>query len=227
MPLIRRRAKLSKRPAERPTSPGACVLAVAASHGAHQTRLEGQHLQVELSYAFAIPAIRAAALYLTALLPESAYFSHFKSVRAPVAFEALEGIASFKERLIEITTSRSNPALTIRPCVSQDAACPGLTTLAMCNAVFKYAVLKADGGSDPLVVSKLVDALRLASNLANVGDAKTLVIHPATTTHQQQTAEEQWTSGVTPDLSRVSVGIENIKDIIADFEGALKVICIS
>jgi len=70
----------------------------------------------------------------------------------------------------------------------------------------------------------LVDNLMLASNLANVGDAKTLVIHPATTTHQQLTVEEQLLSGVTPDLIRVSVGIENIKDIIADFEEAFKAI---
>lgn len=56
-----------------------------------------------------------------------------------------------------------------------------------------------------------------------VGDAKTLVIHPATTTHQQLTAEEQFSSGVTPDLIRVSVGIEDISDIVADFSHALAV----
>ncbi|EPS96326.1 hypothetical protein FOMPIDRAFT_1053367 [Fomitopsis schrenkii] len=72
--------------------------------------------------------------------------------------------------------------------------------------------------------SAVVDGLRLASNLANVGDAKTLVIHPATTTHQQLSTEEQLASGVTPDLIRVSVGIENIADIIADFEQALRAI---
>lgn len=80
------------------------------------------------------------------------------------------------------------------------------------------------GGEDATVGSKVVDSLRLASNLANVGDAKTLVIHPATTTHEQLSEEEQLASGVTPDLIRVSVGIENIKDIIADFEEALKAV---
>ncbi|KAF9478753.1 O-acetylhomoserine ami [Pholiota conissans] len=70
--------------------------------------------------------------------------------------------------------------------------------------------------------SKVVDSLKLASNLANVGDAKTLVIHPASTTHSQLSEEEQLTSGVTPDLIRVSVGIEDIKDIIADFEAGLQ-----
>ncbi|GJE93601.1 O-acetylhomoserine aminocarboxypropyltransferase/cysteine synthase [Phanerochaete sordida] len=78
------------------------------------------------------------------------------------------------------------------------------------------------GVEDPRVGSRVVDALKLASNLANVGDAKTLVIHPATTTHQQLDEEEQAAAGVTPDLIRVSVGIENIKDIIADFDEALK-----
>ncbi|KAF8451918.1 Cys/Met metabolism PLP-dependent enzyme-domain-containing protein [Boletus edulis BED1] len=75
---------------------------------------------------------------------------------------------------------------------------------------------------DHSAASKMVDALRLASNLANVGDAKTLVIHPATTTHEQLTEEERLDTGVTPDLIRVSVGIEHINDIIADFEQALK-----
>ncbi|HNC49314.1 MAG TPA: O-acetylhomoserine aminocarboxypropyltransferase/cysteine synthase [bacterium] len=68
---------------------------------------------------------------------------------------------------------------------------------------------------------KFINSLSLASLLANVGDAKTLVIHPNSTTHQQLSDAEQHTSGVTPDLIRVSVGIEHIDDIIADFEQAL------
>ena len=67
---------------------------------------------------------------------------------------------------------------------------------------------------------KFIDSVKLASHLANVGDAKTLVIHPNTTTHQQLSDEEQKASGVTPDLVRVSVGIEHIEDIKADFEQA-------
>lgn len=67
----------------------------------------------------------------------------------------------------------------------------------------------------------VIDELKLASLLANVGDAKTLVIHPASTTHEQLSAEAQLASGVTPGLIRVSVGIEHIDDIIADFEQAL------
>jgi O-acetylhomoserine (thiol)-lyase len=69
---------------------------------------------------------------------------------------------------------------------------------------------------------KFIDHVRLASHLANVGDAKTLVIHPAATTHQQLSAEEQAASGVTPDLVRVSVGIEHIDDIKEDFDRALR-----
>ena len=69
---------------------------------------------------------------------------------------------------------------------------------------------------------KLIDGVKLASLLANVGDAKTLIIHPASTTHQQLSAEEQKSSGVTPDQVRVSVGIEHIEDIKADLDQALK-----
>lgn len=69
---------------------------------------------------------------------------------------------------------------------------------------------------------KVVDNFKLASHLANVGDAKTLVICPAATTHAQLTAEELIAAGVPQDMIRVSVGIENIDDIIADFAQALK-----
>lgn len=69
--------------------------------------------------------------------------------------------------------------------------------------------------------TKVIDAFKLASHLANVGDAKTLVIHPAGTTHQQLSETEQRASGVTPDLIRVSVGIEHIDDIKDDFAQAL------
>lgn len=68
---------------------------------------------------------------------------------------------------------------------------------------------------------KFIDSLQLISHLANVGDAKTLAIHPATTTHQQLSSEEQIATGVTPDFIRLSVGLEHIDDIIADIEQAL------
>jgi O-acetylhomoserine (thiol)-lyase len=68
---------------------------------------------------------------------------------------------------------------------------------------------------------KFIDSLGLVSHVANVGDAKTLAIHPATTTHQQLSAAEQLATGVTPDFIRLSVGIEHVGDIIADLEQAL------
>jgi O-acetylhomoserine (thiol)-lyase len=69
---------------------------------------------------------------------------------------------------------------------------------------------------------KFIDSLELISHLANIGDAKTLAIHPATTTHQQLSPEEQLATGVTPDFIRLSIGIEHVDDIIADIEQALK-----
>jgi O-acetylhomoserine (thiol)-lyase len=69
---------------------------------------------------------------------------------------------------------------------------------------------------------KFIDSLELISHLANVGDAKSLAIHPATTTHQQLSSQEQLATGVTPDFVRLSIGIEHIDDIIADIDQALK-----
>ena len=69
---------------------------------------------------------------------------------------------------------------------------------------------------------KFINSVKLASHLANIGDAKTLVIHPSSTTHQQLNEAEQESAGVTPDYIRVSVGTEHIDDIIADFDQALK-----
>ena len=68
---------------------------------------------------------------------------------------------------------------------------------------------------------KFINTVKLASHLANIGDSKTLVIHPASTTHQQLNDDEQLAAGVTPDYIRVSTGTEHIDDIIADFDQAL------
>jgi O-acetylhomoserine (thiol)-lyase len=67
----------------------------------------------------------------------------------------------------------------------------------------------------------LIDSLKLFSHVANIGDAKSLVIHPASTTHQQLTAEEQESTGVSAELVRLSVGIEDIRDILADLDQAI------
>ena len=69
---------------------------------------------------------------------------------------------------------------------------------------------------------KFVEALQLFSHVANIGDVRSLVIHPATTTHSQLTAEEQLAAGVTPGLVRLSIGLENIDDIKADLEAGFK-----
>ncbi|MAL17314.1 MAG: O-acetylhomoserine aminocarboxypropyltransferase [Balneola sp.] len=83
------------------------------------------------------------------------------------------------------------------------------------GSVFTFGV---KGGYD--AAREFIEGVELSSHLANVGDAKTLVIHPASTTHQQLTDKEQQASGVKGDLIRVSVGIEHIDDIIEDFEKA-------
>jgi O-acetylhomoserine (thiol)-lyase len=76
------------------------------------------------------------------------------------------------------------------------------------------------GGSE--AGKKFINSVKLLSHLANIGDAKSLVIHPASTTHQQLTLEEQKATGVTPDYIRLSVGIEDVEDIKADIEQALQ-----
>ncbi len=84
------------------------------------------------------------------------------------------------------------------------------------GGIFTFGV---KGGKEAGI--KLIDALEIFSNLANVADAKSLVIHPASTTHSQLNDEELIAAGVTPDMIRLSVGLENIDDIIADLEQAL------
>ena len=75
------------------------------------------------------------------------------------------------------------------------------------------------GGSD--AGKSFIEGLELFSHLANIGDAKSLAIHPASTTHSQLSAEEQATAGVTQETVRLSVGIENIDDILGDIDQAL------
>ena len=75
------------------------------------------------------------------------------------------------------------------------------------------------GGYDAGV--KFVEGLELFSHLANIGDTKSLVIHPASTTHRQLSDEQKIAAGAGPDVVRLSVGIEDVNDIIADLEQAL------
>lgn len=107
---------------------------------------------------------------------------------------------------------------------------PGLPSSKYHNLAKKYlkrgfgGVLSFEIKGGKLRAAQFVNSLKLASHLANVGDAKTLIIHPASTTHQQLSEEEQKVAGVTSGLLRVSVGIEHISDIIADFEQAFEVL---
>ena len=104
---------------------------------------------------------------------------------------------------------------------------PGLAS----HPAYKYATKYLSGGFGGIVTfglkggveagRKLIDSVKLFSLLANVGDAKSLIIHPASTTHQQLSAQDQVASGVTPELVRISVGIEHIDDIIADLDQAI------
>jgi len=106
---------------------------------------------------------------------------------------------------------------------------PGLTSSRYSQRAKKYM----PAGQSSLVTfgikggyeagKKLIDTLKLFSLLANIGDAKSLVIHPASTPHQQLTVEEQASTGVTPELVRLSVGIEDIRDILADLDQAIEV----
>ena len=70
---------------------------------------------------------------------------------------------------------------------------------------------------------KFIESLKLFSHLANVGDAKSLAIHPATTTHSQLNEEQQISAGVSPDFVRLSIGLEDIDDILWDLDQALNI----
>lgn len=89
----------------------------------------------------------------------------------------------------------------------------------LCGGFGSVIGIELKGGRE--AAKAFVNRVKLAIHLANVGDAKTLVVHPDSTTHQQSSDEAKLAAGVTPGLVRVSVGIEDIEDIIADFEQAL------
>ena len=105
---------------------------------------------------------------------------------------------------------------------------PGLTDSPYHTLAKKYlkhgfgGVLSFKVKAGKEAADKIVNNLKLISHLANVGDAKTLIIHPASTTHQQLSEKDQISSGVIPGVLRVSVGIENIEDIKADFQQAFE-----
>ena len=144
------------------------------------------------------------------------------------AFLLLQGIETLHLRL----ERHSQNALTVAKWLEAHPAVdwvnyPGLES----NAFYARAQKYLPTGQGALVTfglkggyeagKTLIDSLKLFSLVANIGDAKSLVIHPASTTHQQLTEAEQASTGTTPDLVRLSVGIEDIRDIVADLEQAI------
>ncbi len=146
------------------------------------------------------------------------------------SFQLLQGLETLPLRI----QRHSSNALAVAKWLEQHPAVdwvsyPGLPSHAAHGLARKYltggyggvVTFGLKGGVD--AGRKLIDSVKLFSLLANVGDAKSLIIHPASTTHQQLSAADQVASGVTPELVRVSVGIESIEDIVADLDQAIEV----
>jgi O-acetylhomoserine (thiol)-lyase len=144
------------------------------------------------------------------------------------AFLLLQGIETLHLRL----ERHSQNALAVAKHLEQHPGVdwvnyPGLTSSSYYERAKKYF----PNGQGALITfgikggyeagKKLIDALQLFSLVANIGDAKSLVIHPASTTHQQLSVEEQANTGVTPELVRLSIGIEDVRDIIGDLDQAI------
>ncbi len=150
------------------------------------------------------------------------------------AFQLIQGLETLSLRVERHVENALNLAIWLEnhPQVEK-VNYPGLASSPY-NSLAKKYLKKGFGGvlSFELKGSKenaikFIDSLELVSHLANVGDAKTLIIQPSATTHQQLSIDEQLAAGVTPNLLRVSVGIENIIDIKADFEQAFKKVAIA
>jgi O-acetylhomoserine (thiol)-lyase len=146
------------------------------------------------------------------------------------AFQFLQGLETLHLRMERHSTNTLAVAhfLEKHPNVSW-VNYPGLTTHPSHALAKKYhhrglygAILGfgIKGGMD--AGKKFIDHVKLFSHLANIGDAKSLVIHPASTTHQQLTPEERLATGVTDDFVRLSVGLEHVDDITADLDQALR-----
>lgn len=144
------------------------------------------------------------------------------------AFQLLQGIETLSLRMERTVSNAQKLAeyLEAHPKVEK-VNYPGLTSSPYHNLAKRYlpngcgGVLSFEIKGGVEAGQSFINSLRLISHLANVGDAKTLAIHPASTTHEQLSAEEQLKSGVTPGMVRLSVGIEHIDDLIADIEQAL------
>lgn len=143
------------------------------------------------------------------------------------AFQLIQGVETLSLRLDRITQNALDIATWLENHTNVEKVnYPGLTSSPYHENAKKYLkkgfggvlTFEIKGGKEN--AEKFVNNLELVSHLANVGDSKTLIIHPASTTHQQLSDEEQLASGVTPTQLRVSVGIEHLDDIKADFTQA-------
>jgi len=144
------------------------------------------------------------------------------------SFLFLQGIETLSLRMDRIVSNAQKVAEYLKQSEHVDKVnYPGLKSSKYYDLAKKYlpsgagGVLsfEAKGGFE--AAKKFINSLQLVSHLANVGDSKTLAIHPASTTHEQLSSEEQLLSGVAPNAVRISVGIEHIDDIIQDLEQAL------
>ena len=144
------------------------------------------------------------------------------------SFQFLQGLETLHLRLAR----HSENALAVAKYLERHAkvnwtSYPGLESSPQHAKAKKYlprgagAILGFGIKGDAAAGARFIDGLKLISHVANVGDAKTLAIHPATTTHQQLSPEEQLRTGVTQDYVRLSVGVEHIDDILADIEQSL------
>ncbi len=144
------------------------------------------------------------------------------------SFLFLQGVETLPLRI----QRHSSNALEIARWLAQDkrvewVSYPGLETHPEHKNATKYlkggfgGVLTFGVKGGHAVARALIDRVKLFSLLANVGDAKSLIIHPASTTHEQLTPEQQRATGVTPELVRLSVGLEDVRDLIADLDQAL------
>ncbi|MBU7315135.1 homocysteine synthase [Paenibacillus oleatilyticus] len=145
------------------------------------------------------------------------------------AFLLLQGLETLHLRMERHSTNALKVARFLEKHEAVDSVqYPGLESHPSYALARKY-LLKGQGAILTFEVKggveagkKLINAVKLFSHLANVGDSKSLIIHPASTTHQQLSGEEQLAAGVTPGLVRLSVGTESIDDILADLEQALQ-----
>ncbi len=154
----------------------------------------------------------------------------FGSSQSPFnSFLLLQGLETLSLRMERVNSNGQKLAeyLAQHPFVDQVnyAGLPSSKYYALAQKYMKNGVggmlsIEIKGGKD--AAAKFINALQLVSHVANVGDSKTLAIHPASTTHEQLNEEEQKRGGVTPGMVRLSTGIEHIDDIIADIEQALE-----